>query len=107
MFCTLGNNNLISMQFNKPKIVLIYFTGVKTISYHGDWCVITETPTDRPYIDRIHSQLGVAVGGNGYAAKSSDEIGRLAAAMMMKNQWDSSIPKEAFQVRFKVSPSKL
>ena len=65
--------------------------------YKGDFCVVTETKTDRPYIDKINAQLGVAIGGNGYAAKSSDEIGRLAAAMMT-GCWDSQIPEENFRL---------
>lgn len=55
----------------------------------------------------VHSQLGVAVGGNGYAAKSSDEIGRLAAVMIMKNEWDSTISRDAFRVKFKGQQAKL
>lgn len=66
-----------------------------------------KTPTGRPYIDHIHSQLGVAVGGNGYAAKSCDEIGRLAALLIMKNKWDTSLPKDEFTVKYKTEGSKL
>ncbi|KAJ8304174.1 hypothetical protein KUTeg_017757, partial [Tegillarca granosa] len=63
-------------------------------SFYGDRCVITETPTERPYIDMIHSQLGVAIGGNGFAAKSSDEIGRIATMMVLKDVWDTKIARE-------------
>ena len=65
--------------------------------YKGDYCVVTVTKTDRPYIDKVHAQLGVAIGGNGYAAKSSDEIGRIAASMML-DEWNSEIPKETFRL---------
>lgn len=61
-----------------------------------------ETPTDRPYIDKVHAQLGVAIGGNGYAAKSSDEIGRLAACMMTEG-WNSEIPQDVFKLRLRHS----
>jgi hypothetical protein len=47
------------------------------------------------------------LGGNGVSAKSSDEIGRIAAVMMMKNIWDSSLNKELFNVKFKNDSSKL
>lgn len=74
---------------------------ISMISFHGDCCVICTTPTRRPYIDMIHSQLGVAIGGNGWAAKSGDEIGRIAAMLVIKNEWDSSLPKEYFKFRCK------
>lgn len=49
-------------------------------------CVVTATAHERPYIDElIPNQVYVAAGGNGAAAKSSNEIGRLAAAMLMGN----------------------
>jgi len=71
------------------------------LSFHGDFCAIQETPTNRPYIDKVHSQLGVSIGGNGYAAKSSDEIGRISAMMMLKENWDSDIPRDVFKLVFK------
>ncbi|XP_060583335.1 uncharacterized protein LOC132739605 [Ruditapes philippinarum] len=74
------------------------FDGVDFKSWQTDSCVITETPTTHPYIDMIHDQLGVAIGGNGFAAKSSDEIGRLGVSMMT-SQWDSTIPRHVFKVK--------
>ena len=68
--------------------------------FRGDYCVVTETKTDRPYIDKVHAQLGVAIGGNGYAAKSSDEIGRIAAALMTDG-WSSDIPKDVFRLQIR------
>ena len=44
-----------------------------------DNCVTAHPPTDLPYIDMVTPEMGVAIGGCGYAAKSSDEIGRIAA----------------------------
>jgi hypothetical protein len=76
----------------------MHHSGVDFKSWQTDSCVITETPTPHPYIDMIHAQLGVAIGGNGFAAKSSDEIGRLGVSMMT-NQWDSTIPREIFTVK--------
>ena len=58
-----------------------------------------ETPTNLPYIDTVHAQLGVAIGGNGYAAKSSDELGRLAADMMA-GRWNSELSRDLFKLQF-------
>ena len=81
---------------------------INVLSHQGDCCVIVKTPSGRPYIDQIHEQLGVALGGNGCAAKSSDEIGRIAAEMIMRNLWVSSLGKELFRAKFKpYSVSKL
>lgn len=51
----------------------------------------------------MHSQLGLALGGNGGAAKSGDEIGRIAIDLLMNNKWTSSLPKKAFLVKFKTN----
>ena len=82
-------------------LVFFFLTGVKVLSYHGDSCVVDVAPSNRPYIDRVHKQLGVAIAGNGYAAKSSDEIGRLAVELLMKDQWDIDIPQNLFHVQLK------
>jgi len=44
-------------------------------------CVYTGTASGLPIIDWLDDGLAVAVGGNGAAAKSSDELGRMAAAL--------------------------
>lgn len=44
-------------------------------------CVITYTVNGYPYLDWLNDRTAVAVGGCGQAAKSSDEIGRLAARL--------------------------
>lgn len=76
-------------------------TGVKVLSYHGDSCVVDVAPSNRPYIDRIHGQLGIAIAGNGYAAKSSDEIGRLAVELLMNGKWDIDVPPDLFCAKLK------
>ena len=78
-----------------------FLTGVKVLSYHGDSCVVDVAPSNRPYIDRVHNQLGVAIACNGYAAKSSDEIGRLAVELLIRGQWDIDIPQNLFHVQLK------
>ncbi|HEV7434452.1 MAG TPA: FAD-dependent oxidoreductase [Pseudorhizobium sp.] len=48
-------------------------------------CVATFTPTGRPYAGfQPSSQVAVLTGGNFVAAKSSDELGRLGALLMLK-----------------------
>ena len=55
---------------------------------------------DWPYIDAIvDERLFVTTSGNGAAAKSSDEIGRLGA-LLASGQWDESYKREAFRVEY-------
>ena len=63
-------------------------------------CLITDTASHYPYIDMVDERIGLVVGGNGKAAKSSDEIGRLAAAMIRTQDWPSSLPQAPFAAHF-------
>jgi sarcosine oxidase len=63
-------------------------------------CVITDTVTEKPYIDIVEEGIYIATGGCGAAAKSSDEFGRLAA-LCAQGQHDPAYDKNAFKVIFK------
>jgi sarcosine oxidase len=60
-------------------------------------CVVTETPTEHPYIGFVDDGIAVAIGGNGSAAKSSDELGRLAATLFSDDGWTDSLDRTAFE----------
>ncbi|XP_077989548.1 N-methyl-L-tryptophan oxidase-like [Glandiceps talaboti] len=77
--------------------------GVKPVSFHGESCVLTYTPTLLPYCDTLTPTLGVAIGGNGVGAKVADEIGRMAARMVIAGCWDHDLPRDNFRVRFIVN----
>ncbi len=53
------------------------------VPVHSESCVVTDTKTGHPYIGEIDPQTVVATGGCGGAAKSSDEIGRIAAQALL------------------------
>ena len=59
-------------------------------------CVITGTATGYPYIGWIDDGVAVARGGNGSSAKSSDELGRIAAGLFGETGWDSPIDQSVF-----------
>ncbi len=72
-----------------------------------DTCAISVTPNQQPYIDRVCPNLYVACGGNGWAAKSADELGRLAAELFMEKDEVQSekamlggFPKEKFKCKY-------
>jgi sarcosine oxidase len=69
---------------------------------HTDTCAVTSTVSGYPYVDLIaDGRVCVAVGGNGQAAKSSDEIGRLAARLLLDGRWSDELPEEAFRAHFR------
>ncbi len=63
-------------------------------------CVITGTPTGMPYIGLVEDGVGVAIAGNGSAAKSSDELGRLGASLFSEPGWDSELDSTLFTPQF-------
>jgi sarcosine oxidase len=74
---------------------------LRPAAIHTDSCVTTHTPTGHVYADRLDGgPLGVLIGGNGSAAKSADELGRLGALMMRHDQWTYDIPSDRFTARF-------
>lgn len=78
---------------------------LRPISVHTESCVTTHTPTGQIYAERLNGgRLGILVGGNGSAAKSADEIGRLGAMMMQHETWQYDLDAARFRVRFASDP---
>ena len=74
---------------------------LRPVSVHTDACVTTETPTGQIYAERLQGgRIGVLIGGNGSAAKSADEIGRLGALMMQHKDWAYDLSPESFKAQF-------
>lgn len=59
-------------------------------------CVVTYTVNNQAYIDQLDKNLYVAVGGCGAAAKSSPEIGKVAALMVQNESWIYDIESHVF-----------
>ena len=76
------------------------FPSLEILSTHFKPCLIADTASHYPYIDMLDDRIGIVVGGNGKAAKSSDEIGRIAAGMIRTQSWPSSLPQTVFAARF-------
>ena len=75
--------------------------GLRPAGVRTDSCVTTHTPTGHVYADRSDGgRLGVLVGGNGTAAKSADELGRLGALMIRHDDWVYDIAPQQFTARF-------
>ena len=64
---------------------------------HSIGCVITEVASACPMIAEVMSDtVFVATGCAGAAAKSCDEIGRLAAVLTARGEWDSALDAALF-----------
>ncbi|HEY9878408.1 MAG TPA: FAD-dependent oxidoreductase [Leptolyngbyaceae cyanobacterium] len=83
-------------------------------SYWVDTCVTTHTPTGYPYIDWVTGEgqevvsqeaarcdrILTLVGGNGYAGKSADELGWIAAGLVQAGRWTYDLEAELFKVQY-------
>lgn len=61
-------------------------------------CLITYTPSGRPYVDRVGPGVYVAAAGNGVGAKSSDAVGALVAGLVRAGEWVDDLPSDIFAV---------
>lgn len=66
-----------------------------------DWsriaCVITRTGSGRPVFSSVSPGVLAVVGGNGHAAKSGDERGRLAVASLLHGDgWNAGYSATEF-----------
>jgi len=77
------------------------FPSLDLLSTHFKPCLIMDTASHYPYIDMVDDRIGLVVGGNGKAAKSSDEIGQLAASMIATGSWTSSMSESVFAAKLK------
>ncbi|WP_429806576.1 NAD(P)/FAD-dependent oxidoreductase [Ensifer sp. B1-9] len=76
--------------------------GLQPVSTHFSPCVTSFTRHGRPYIGFAEgSRIAVVTGGNGQAAKSSDEIGRLGAVLVLDGRIDEAEYDADFSVAFR------
>ncbi|MFD5325216.1 NAD(P)/FAD-dependent oxidoreductase [Streptomyces sp. NPDC127092] len=80
------------------RMARLLLPGLAPVSVREACCVVDKTPSRYPYIGHLDAErtLSVAVGGNGHGARGSDEIGRLAAAVVLGGPWDFPLPQETF-----------
>jgi glycine/D-amino acid oxidase-like deaminating enzyme len=65
--------------------------GLRVEHWETKPCLITDTPTGLPYVDHLADGLVFAAGCNGYAAKSGDAIGALAARLALSGAWSDPV----------------
>ncbi|XP_068251063.1 monomeric sarcosine oxidase-like [Palaemon carinicauda] len=75
--------------------------GLEVKAVTGDGCITAHTPDYQPYVDLVEDGFAVALGGNGYGAQSCSEIGRIAARLVLLEEWDSDIPRDTVRIKWK------
>jgi sarcosine oxidase len=71
---------------------------LRPVLLHTESCVTSYTRTGYPYADMLAGgRVGILTGGNGSAAKSADEIGRMGAEMLRAGQWAYDLDAAYFQ----------
>ncbi|MBW7883992.1 MAG: FAD-dependent oxidoreductase [Caldilineaceae bacterium] len=79
------------------EVLLALLPGLRVSRWQTKPCVVTYTAHDYPYIDEIDAGIYVAAGGCGASAKSSNEIGRLAAELVATGYWRDNIDRALFR----------
>ncbi|PST22147.1 FAD-binding oxidoreductase [Mesorhizobium plurifarium] len=74
---------------------------LKPVSMHYSPCVTAFTRHGYPYIGFASDRIAVLTGGNGQAAKSSDEIGRLGAVLVAGGRLEADEYETDFAVAYR------
>lgn len=82
---------------NVREVLLEMVPHLRAEAFHTRPCTVTYTAHERSYIDQLDAGLFVVAGGCGAAAKSSNEIGRIAALLVQNGRWTYDLPAETFQ----------
>jgi sarcosine oxidase len=61
--------------------------GLQAVAWETKPCLITDTASGLPVVDHLAPHLVLAAGGNGFAAKSANAIGALAARLVVDGRW--------------------
>jgi glycine/D-amino acid oxidase-like deaminating enzyme len=81
------------------RLLLTVLPGLRAEAWSTKPCLIPDTPTKLPYLEITEPGLVMAVGTNGYAAKSADAIGALAAGLVCNGRWtDPDLDEQSFKL---------
>lgn len=83
------------------EVLLTLLPNLRVASFQTKPCVYTLTAHNHPYIDQLDERLFVVAGGCGSSAKSSNEIGRIAALLVEQGAWHYEIGAETFAAQWR------
>ncbi|MEV0323810.1 NAD(P)/FAD-dependent oxidoreductase [Streptomyces sp. NPDC050658] len=80
------------------RMLRLLLPDLEPLSVREACCVIDKTPSRYPYLGPVaeDDSLTVVAGGNGHGARGCDEIGRLAATVVLGQSWDFPLPRDTF-----------
>ncbi len=88
-----NNENLKILQ----QLLMTLLPQMKVEEFTTRKCIITRTPHGKPYIGALDKKgLFVAAGGNGYGAMCSDALGKIAAHLLIENNFPTEFDKMDF-----------
>lgn len=80
-------------------LMLAVLPGLQVEEWSTKPCMLPDTPTKLPYLEIVEPGLVMAVGTNGYAAKSADAIGAVAAGLALNGKWtDTELDEQSFKL---------
>ncbi len=82
------------------KVLKSILPGIAIEEVHEQRCIVCYTQHNKPYIGAIGNGLFVATGGNGYAAMSSDTLGKIGASVLIQNKFPVGFSSEDFKPIF-------
>jgi sarcosine oxidase len=88
---------------NRPvleKALKSLLPGISIEEVHEKRCIVCYTKHNKPYIGPVDKGLFVAAGGNGYAAMSSDTLGKIAATVLLEKQFPDGFSAKDFEPIF-------
>lgn len=96
---THGDGDLVEKEMQEAVLALI--PELDVIDWRTKHCLVTYTPSGKPFIDAVEpGRVYVAVGGNGKGAHPSDAIGRIAAQLVIEDEWRSALDRDPFRVQY-------
>ena len=72
---------------------------LKPSDVHTRPCLVTLNESGNPYIDFVADNIAIATDGE-RGVMGGDEIGRLAARLLLRGRWDDPLPSEPFAARY-------
>ena len=91
-----GNDNRPVLE----KALKAILPGISIQEVHEKRCIVCYTKHNKPYIGPIQKGLFVAAGGNGYAAMSSDTLGKIAATVLLEDDFPTGFSAKDFEPVF-------
>jgi sarcosine oxidase len=98
-WCVSGNSE--GMKQPMQEAVMAIMPDLQVEHWETKRCLVTYTPHGKPFIDVVEpGRIYMATAGNGTGAHPSDAIGRLAAQLMVTDEWTAELDQRLLQLQW-------